>query len=144
VGLVRHPYAVIDSMVRNRLDRVRGVDGDPHELAERTWFEASRNLLELGRRVGERFHLVHYERLVRAPEEQLRALCRFLQVPFDPAVLDPYGKGHMFGGPGDPNIHARGALDPRLGERWREVRLPRPLGAEPGRLALSLDYELPA
>jgi phthiocerol/phenolphthiocerol synthesis type-I polyketide synthase E len=144
IGLVRHPYAVIESIVRNRLDRIRRLQGDPHDVAESTWVEANRNLLELGRRMGARFHLVRYEQLVQSPEAVLRELCGFLGVAFDAAVLDPYARGRMFGGPGDPNLHGRGAVDARLGETWRGVRLPRPLGAEAGRLAASLSYELPA
>jgi len=145
IGLVRHPYAVIESFVRNRLDRIRRLDGDPHDVAERSWTVANKNLLDFGAQIGkERFHLVHYERLVRAPDDVLRELCAFLGVPFDAAVLDPYGQGRMFGGPGDPGLHGRGAIDARLGETWRGVRLPRPLGEEAGRLAASLSYELPS
>lgn len=32
-------------------------------------------------------HLIHYEKLVREPEQTLHALCTFLEVPFEPEML---------------------------------------------------------
>ena len=144
VVLVRHPMAVIDSIVRNRLDRVRRAVGDPHALAERYWVQTYRNLAELRERVGTaRAHLVRYEDLVRSPEAVLRDLCAFLGVGFSPAVLDPYRCGRMLGGPGDPNFFQRGAVDPELADAWRKAALPRPLGEACVELARGLGYELP-
>ena len=144
VFLVRHPIASIESIVRNRLDRVRRVDGDSHAVAETYWTRTYENLAAHRERVGEgRCHVVRYEDVVRAPEPALRALLAFLNVPFDDAVLDPYGKGRMIAGPGDPHLFERGAIDPALAEAWRDVRLPRPVRAKCAALARSFDYELP-
>jgi acyl transferase domain-containing protein len=145
VFLVRHPHAAIESFVRNRIDRVRRVDGDSYALGEENWARTYGNLAELGAAVGpERFRLVRFEDLLRDPEGVLRGLCALLGVPFDAAVLDPYGKGRMAGGPGDPHLFQRGALDPARGDAWRAAALPRPLGRDAARLAASFGYELPA
>jgi hypothetical protein len=43
---------------------------------------------ELGRRVGsERYHDARYERLVAEPEETVRDICAFAQIPFEPGML---------------------------------------------------------
>jgi hypothetical protein len=52
----------------------------------RTEVEAARRL---GRRVGPgRYFEVRYERLVAAPEDELRRICEFAGLPFDAAMLD--------------------------------------------------------
>jgi hypothetical protein len=49
----------------------------------------------------------------------------------------------MAGGPGDPHLYRRGVVDPSRGEAWRDVALPRAVGAECAELAASFGYELP-
>lgn len=143
--LVRHPYSVIESIVRNRLDRVRQAEGDSHEIAEQQWRKTYRNLVRLQQgHAGARTELVRYEDLMAAPQETLERICTFLGVPFDPAVLDPYGNGKMIGGPGDPHLFERGQLDPSLGEAWKSIRLPRALSDETLRLADHFGYACPS
>jgi acyl transferase domain-containing protein len=141
--LVRHPYAVIDSFVRARFDRVRGDQGDPFAIAEAYWTTMNQHIETFRQQVDPaRFHQVRYEDLVRDPETVLRAVCAFLALPFEEALLQPYEKSEMFGGPGDPNIFKHSRIEARLGEAWRHIRLPRPLGEAAQRLAERLGYEL--
>jgi hypothetical protein len=42
-----------------------------------------------GAHLGARYHEVRYERLTSVPEESLRELCRFLDVPFESEILKP-------------------------------------------------------
>jgi len=42
-----------------------------------------------GTHLGERYCEIRYERLTTMPEESLRELCRFLDVPFEPEILKP-------------------------------------------------------
>jgi hypothetical protein len=145
IALVRHPYSVIESVVRNRLDRVRQAEGDSFDVAEQQWLKTYRNLVELMEGdTGTRTTLVRYEDLMSAPQETLQGLCAFLGVPFDDAVLDPYTNGKMIGGPGDPHLFERGRLDPSLGDAWKSIRLPRPLGEDTLHLADHFGYVCPS
>jgi hypothetical protein len=42
---------------------------------------------ELGRRIPERYHELHYEQLVREPQAELERVCDFLGLAFEPAML---------------------------------------------------------
>ena len=42
---------------------------------------------------------------------EMRRWIEHLGVPFHEDVLDPYGKGQMFAGPGDPNLFQRGRFN---------------------------------
>ncbi|WP_457651370.1 beta-ketoacyl synthase N-terminal-like domain-containing protein [Rhodocaloribacter sp.] len=144
VHLVRHPYAVIDSFVRARFDRVRGDTGDPFAIAEAYWTRMNDNILRLAETLpDDRYLLVKYEDLVRTPEAVMRAVCAFLGLPFEEAMLHPYAHSEMFGGPGDPNIFRHTGIIAGLADKWKRVRLPRPLGEEARRTAEALGYVLP-
>jgi len=153
VHLARHPYAVIESFVRNRLDRVIPTDDvDPHDLAEQIWTGSNNNALRFlaaldpGRR-----HVIRYEELVRDPAAVMSRLCRFLEIPFDDAVLKPYEGRRMTDGIysqslsiGDPNFLDHHTIDPALGEAWKSIRLPRRLGGFAQKVSAELGYTLPA
>jgi acyl transferase domain-containing protein len=139
--LTRHPYSVIDSFVRARFARLRGEAGDPHQVAERYWRRSNRNVLELARRIGrERCHLIQFEELVNDPEDVLRRLCAFFDLPFEQSVLEPYESGEMLAGPGDPKLFARGKILPEKADQWKEVELPKPVNEETRELARLLGY----
>ncbi|MFQ5615871.1 MAG: sulfotransferase, partial [Anaerolineales bacterium] len=151
VYLVRHPYTVIDSCVRNRIHVVLGEeDADPHLFAEEVWTGWNRNILEfLGTVPEERSHRVYYEELVKEPDESedsstvMRDLCEFLSIPFEDAVLNPYVGKRMIAGPGDPDIFQHDRINPELGEVWKKIRLPRTLLESTINLASEFNYELP-
>ncbi len=142
--LVRHPYAVIDSFVRARFDRVRGDTGDPFAIAEAYWTRMNDNILRLAVTLPEdRYLIVKYEDLVRTPEAVMRSVCAFLGLPFEEKMLHPYAHSEMFGGPGDPNIFRHTGIIASLADKWKRVRLPRPLGEAARRTAEALGYVLP-
>ncbi|HEY0738301.1 MAG TPA: SDR family NAD(P)-dependent oxidoreductase [Herpetosiphonaceae bacterium] len=153
IHLVRHPYAVIESMVRIRLDRlfspaIYGSDDvDPFVVSEKVWTTSNRNLLTFLRDVDDDRQLrVYYEQLVSQPEATMRRVCDFLEVPYDPAVIQPYDnkRERMISGIGDPNILKHDQVDAHYSETWRKVKLPWRLGAQAQALAAELGYELPA
>lgn len=154
IHLVRHPYAMIESFMRQRMDRLIGVQGaDAFELAESIWREMTKNILQLSNRVGaKRCLLVTYEDLVREPQVQLQRISKFLGVDYNPAVLDPYSgaASRMTDGiserslsVGDPDFSSHKTIDPALAEAWQKVELPRELSAESADLAQQLGYQLP-
>ena len=145
VVLVRHPYAVIESYVRNRIGSMaRSPEADPEAQAERHWVLCNRNLREFLARTGHAAHRVRFEDLVADPDRSTRGVCAALGVDPRPEVLVPYdGGARMIDGIGDPGLHERDRIEPELGDAWRWIRLRRPLGAEARALAEELGYELP-
>jgi len=152
IHLVRHPYTVIDSFLRVRLDKLLGPnlfkepDVDPYVVAETVWALSNRNMLQFLERIEPgRQHLVRYEDLVSDPASVMTDLCRFLGIPFNEAVLSPYDNplGRMVGGIGDPNIFQHDRINPERGEAWKKIRLPRYLDESTRQLALQFGYELP-
>jgi acyl carrier protein len=156
IHLVRHPYSVIESLLRIRADRLFatrlfeiGDDPDaidPWVVAEHIWAICNRGICELTRQVGSgRSLLVRFEDLVADPARVMGELCELLGVGFDERVLNPYDgrKERMVSGLGDPNFLAHSAIDPGLGEVWRSIELPRRLDRSTVELAAELGYELP-
>ncbi|NJM56518.1 MAG: hypothetical protein HC857_02350 [Synechococcales cyanobacterium RU_4_20] len=116
IHLVRHPYAVLESFCRMRMDKLVG-DGQQSalDLAEKIWCASNENTqrffesldqsqsLAQGDLLGQqqtssRHYLIRYEALVQHPESVLRSLCDFLEVPFDAAMLEPYQGDRMTDG----------------------------------------------
>jgi acyl transferase domain-containing protein/acyl carrier protein len=153
IHLVRHPYAVIESVVRIRLDKlfspvIYGSDDvDPFVVAEKVWVTSNCNLLTFLQDIEDGRQLrVYYEQLVSQPEATMRGVCDFLELPYDPAVIQPYDnkRERMISGIGDPNILKHDKVDAKLSETWRNVKLPWRLGEPAQQLAAKLGYELPA
>ncbi len=152
IHLVRHPYSVIDSFVRNRMDKIFGISElDPYFVAEQVWATSYHNVLEFLQQVEpSRHHLIRYEELVGEPAKVMGSLCEFLEIPFDEAVLQPYQGKRMTDGVhaqslplDDPNFRNHNKIDSTLGEVWRKVKLPKPLGELTRQVAAQLQYELP-
>ncbi len=152
IHLVRHPYAVIDSFAKNRMDRLMGEsDNDPYQMGEQIWTTMNNNILDFQDSIGEeRCFQLRYEDLVTQPEAVMRELCAFLGVEFLPALLLPYEGERMTDGVheaslgiGDPNFHKRQGIEPSLANAWQTAVLPRQLGRASRQLAAEFDYELP-
>lgn len=153
VLLARHPYAMIESFTRLRMEHLLAAPGlDPHLVAEETWTRAYASLERLAHAEARgRCHRVAYEDLVTRPEPVLRELCAFLGIPFDPATLTPYAGGRMVPGGdraigfiGDPEFGRHSSIEPELAERWKEARLPWRLDAATVACARALGYSTPA
>jgi len=153
VHLVRHPYAVIDSFVRNRMDKIFDLPPqDPYDLAHQAWTTSNQTILAFLAQVDPtRHHFLRYEDLVTDPEAAMGRLCDFLGIPFDAAVLHPYEQREQRMTDGvkaqslpidDPNFHRRRAIDPTLADAWKAVTLPRALPPASQTLAQQLGYAL--
>ena len=151
IHLVRHPYGVIESFARMRMDKLVGSNCDPYQLAELIWRDSNQNIIDFAENIDpERYHLVYYEDLVSKPREVLSGICDVLEIPFDEAVLSPYQGDRMTDGVnakamslGDPNFLNHRTIDAQLAETWKKIELPSYLGAYTQQLAKGLKYELP-
>jgi len=89
IHLVRHPLACIRSWTACNFDQV--LFGPPRQAGEMDWLLSNENILEhLAGVEAERQRLIRYEDLLKNPEAEMRRLCAFLSVEFEPAVLQPY------------------------------------------------------
>ena len=128
IHLMRHPCAMMESFVRNRFDKLLGVETtSPWRMAEEAWTRINRNILELMGEVGtDRWLSLKYEDLVAQTDESARELCRFLEIPFQPALLNPYEGERMTDGVhavslsiGDPNFLKHDRIETELTDAWK-------------------------
>ena len=151
IHLVRHPYSVIESFTRMRMDKLVGSgESDPYEMAELIWRNSNQNIINFAEKLDpSRYYLVYYEELVSKPRQVMTDICKFLEIPFDEAVLTPYQGDRMTDGVsntamsvGDPNFLNRQTIDAKLAQAWREIELPKSLSTYTQELARQLNYEL--
>jgi acyl transferase domain-containing protein/esterase/lipase len=152
IYLTRHPYGMIESFVRMRMDKLMGEqEVDPYKVAEDIWASSNQNILEFLHHsvTPERYHQVCYEDLVKKPVEIMEHLCEFLNVPFVPELLNPYEGKRMTDGVytqslsiGDPNFLKYNKLETALGDAWKKIHLPYPLGEFARYVTVQLEYEL--
>jgi len=152
IHLVRHPYAMMESFVRLRMDKLVGKgDANPYQLAEQVWTNSNQNILNLFQHLEpERHYQLRYEELVKDPAQVMSSLCEFLGIPFKQELLKPYEGDRMTDGVhptsvpiNDPNFFKHNNIDPSLGETWKTIKLPHQLGESARQIAAQLEYELP-
>ncbi|MBU8895092.1 acyltransferase domain-containing protein [Corallococcus sp. M34] len=151
IYLYRHPYPVMESVLRMRFDRLfaQGLFGtqdvDPYVVAETVWALSNRNLLQFFDRIErERCHWVRYEDLVADPTKVMTGVCNFLGLPFDERMVQPYDgkKERMMGGLGDPNILQHQGIEKNLGDSWKRIKWPRGLDATTHEVIARLGYPM--
>jgi hypothetical protein len=81
------------------------------------WMRAARLHRRYRRRFGERYLLVRYEDLVSEPERELRRVCGFLGVAFDPSMI---AEIDVVGSSFSATRHAGAGFDPQRATRWRQ------------------------
>jgi hypothetical protein len=146
--LVRHPCAVIESLVRMRFHgRLLGNhwgcwDENPWLFAEKWWAITYHNTLQFLKEVDkQRQHLVYFEDLVTNPQSVMTDICDFLCIPFNAKVLEPYQGERMSGGIGDPNFLTRNRIDSTLATDWQQNRPPQQLSEFTQQIAIELGYD---
>lgn len=148
VWLVRHPLAVLSSSQDRRIQRyteerkvttnlTQKVKLDLRRALDQAWrFRSGHYRREklhywcninvrietfLAALPAERFMRVNYEKLVRAPEEQLSQLCAALGLALEPSMLNPGSNvpGPLVWGLGSEKVRAHSSIDPKIADRWR-------------------------
>ncbi|CAM2005990.1 sulfotransferase family protein [Acanthopleuribacter pedis] len=151
IHLIRHPYAVMDSVMRlNQKPLVRQfvfrdeIHGQQH--AEQVWRQANQNCVRfLGALPAEQHLSLRYEDLVRDPENSMGRVCTFLDVPYEEAMVHPYQGDRMTAGIaiGDVNFHNHKTIDAGLADIWQERVPNQPISSESQQLAAAFGYRCP-
>jgi hypothetical protein len=139
VGIVRHPGAVVHSLVRKFHYTVAD--------AVAYWDSTNKEILRRGLELGDdRFALLRYEDLVEHPEQTLRELTDFLGEPWSDDLLRHNDVQAAQGAPqvSVGSTRTRDAISTDLAHRWAEA-LPAAdrelLAAEAGPLARFFGYD---
>ena len=148
IWLVRHPLAVLASSQDRRIQRYTEERNNTTKLALKVKLDLRRALDRLWRfRYGhyrreklrywcninvridafltalpaERFIRIHYEKLVRAPEEQLDRLCAALGLDLEPSMLNPGSNvpEPLAWGLGSEKVRAHSSINPQIADRWK-------------------------
>lgn len=93
IVLHRNPVDMVKSYEHARMHQIwmYPFTGAPAELAENIWRQTYQTIDAFKDRVGHRRIMhVSFETLVSEPEILMPKICRFLRVPYDPAVLTPH------------------------------------------------------
>jgi phthiocerol/phenolphthiocerol synthesis type-I polyketide synthase E len=139
--ITRHPYAVIESMLRLEARPFQGVKSIT--AAENIWLDTNTTIRAFLEGIPEsRQHQLSYEDLMRTTEQNLRGVTDFLGVAYDPAMADPYKGNRLVKGLGCVNLPKRTGVERELGEAWKRIRLPRKLSASTRALAAQLGYKV--
>jgi amino acid adenylation domain-containing protein len=154
--LVRHPLATVRSFVEARTDRLFGFDHpfEPRVMAELVWLVSHQNILRFlaGVPAGRQLR-VRFEDLVQSPRGPLEEVCRFLDLPFDPDMLEPHkekehrmtdGLHPLSRGLVDVKFHQHEGINAAVADQWRREGSPSRLGDLAWELAAGLGYDRPA
>ncbi len=153
IHLVRNPTSSIESFARMRMDKLLspGVN-DPYHLAERVWTQGNENIDLFAQQLPkDRVLQVRFEDLVTDPETVITQICQFLEVDYDPILLQPYTGNRMTDGVhenslsiGDPNFHEHDGIESSKADEWKNIELPNVLSQQTIQLATRFNYELPS
>ncbi len=150
VHLVRHPRATIDSYVEAHMDQVYDFPFAPTAQAELVWMLCHRNILDfVAEMEPRRVHRLRFEELVKTPRQAMTALCDFVGVPFEDALLAPYEGRRMADGlhaasrmMGDPKFHQHRGIAAEVADRYKQAA--GALRPQTWQLAARLGYQVPA
>ena len=143
------PEARFIHMIRDGRDvalSVLDVDFGAQDIgaAALSWKEFVTKGRASGRRLGARYHEIHYEDILEAPERAVKPLCELIDLPFDPAMLRYFERSDQITAPAAwSRRHV--SLPPTKGLRdWRSQMTPRDVAtyeALAGDLLEELGYE---
>ncbi|WP_281560967.1 non-ribosomal peptide synthetase [Thalassomonas sp. RHCl1] len=156
IHLTRHPYAMINSFEKAQMDQILHLkqhDYTTRQLAEIVWTNSQQNILSFLETIpGERQHQIAYEGMLASPQQEMRKLCDFIGVPYEPAMTNPYaedaGRQRMTDGVhstsrmiGDVKFHTHKGIDTKAASAWKQVYQEDFLSTQTWGTANALGYE---
>jgi acyl-CoA synthetase (AMP-forming)/AMP-acid ligase II len=165
IHLLRHPYGTIRSFEEAKLEQLwypRLVGSreaervpcpyHPRELGEMIWLILHQNILAFLKGVPRhRQCRVRFEDLVGNPQGATKRLCEFLDVDFEPAMLEPQNnrRERMTDGVhpdsrmiGDMKFHQHSGIAAEVAETWRTAYQTDFLADDTWHLATALGYDV--
>ncbi len=156
IHLLRHPYGMINSFEKARLEQVifrYNHTFTRRELAELIWLISHQNIIEFLKQIPlERQYAIIFEDLVEHPQNTVKDICQFLDLSFEPDMLQPYKeqRTRMTDGLhqestmiGDPRFHEHRAIEASIANQWEKDITGDFLGDITWQLANLLGYERP-
>ncbi len=145
----RHPGAVMESLGRMKGEWVWRESSNSLDVKSRLkdsegkWLNVNRNILAFLKNVpAKRRFTVAYEDLVKDTEPTMIGVAKFLNIPFDSAMLSPYSGERLTHGLGDPNLSSRKRVDPALIDSWRSRLQDLSLDEVTVKMAVELGYDV--
>ena len=151
IHLMRHPYGMIRSFEGVRFDRIFFRGNHPftaRQLGELLWVVYHQNISEFLKEIPtDRQLQVKFEDLVQQSKPVLERVCRLLDLPFHPGMLDPYQDkaARMADGQAseDPKFYQHEEIDPTVADTWKTTYSYDFLGDPTRELAAELGYDRP-
>lgn len=119
------PESVFIHLVRDARDvalSLRSTPFGPSEIEQcaEFWLKRVKAACEAGEHLGNRYLMVRYEDIVSNPDQQLRTICSFAGLEYDPAVLD-YQKEvtSIIASTTEPKIHSKLHQSLHMARNWR-------------------------
>ncbi|MEM9004192.1 MAG: sulfotransferase [Cyanobacteria bacterium P01_F01_bin.86] len=140
IHLTRHPHGAIRSFEEAKLDLTlppfipglksrEAASFNRREQAELLWLISNQNILAFLQGIPQqRQYRLRFEDLVVQPEDSIRGLCQFLDLPFDAGMLRPYaapeakmteGLSSQSGMLGDLKFYQHKGINPAVADSWK-------------------------
>ncbi len=156
IHLVRHPYAMVRSFERYRMEQVLFMPEhsfSARELGELVWVISHQNIVEFLEGVPEgRRYRIRFEELTHQPRAVMEQMCQQFGLEYHPDLIEPYkdkekkmtdGIYAVSAPMGDTKFNAYQGIDPQVAEGWKEVTRDNFLGEVTWEWAERLGYERP-
>ncbi len=134
IQLIRHPYAMVSSFKKMRMDQAMYLndhDFDTAQTGELIWTKSHENINSFFKSIPKRRRFrLRYEELVTDPKKVMKALCKNFNWDYSPVLINPYLgiENKMTDGiykesapMGDPNLLKKSQIDPTLADKWKGV-----------------------
>ncbi|MCG8411303.1 MAG: SDR family NAD(P)-dependent oxidoreductase [Bacteroidales bacterium] len=127
IFLQRHPLSVMESLVRNRYNKLLGINKESWAFADEVWRISNQNILSFINTIPQnRVITIKYEELVKSPQKVISDLCSKIGIQFESDMLKPYEGDKMIKGLhheslsiGDPNFLNHKKIEKDLANAWK-------------------------
>jgi acyl transferase domain-containing protein/thioesterase domain-containing protein len=135
IFLLRHPYGMIRSYIKARMDLLMGqqlmekLSLSRQAVAEMTWIICVLNIIDFLEQIPEERQLrLRYEDLVAEPEKEAHRICDFLDLEYHPDMVQPYKEKEermtdpVYNGGimlGDMKFHQHKQIDRSTADTWK-------------------------
>lgn len=115
--LWRNPLSIVTSVMESWAGGKWNLYGFKADL-----FQGLENLVQFYQENQDKVLVVHYENLVRQPEEEIKKICNYLNLEFTKDLATKYQETNLSGSMGDPTgIHTYQKIDPSSLDKWKKV-----------------------